>query len=944
MAKKHIQSTPRPALHLSVGSEPGRKDLVYEQLHRAYGLAEATDGDWGIVMDFTPPHVSAPSGWESELDAEGLIGPQRFIRTQLPDQATLLEAEEAGDLCFMPAEWISHPESAKDNHGSGGNPRVGRAHTVINKSVLRRHVRRGMRRYADFRRKQEAAASGKVDRGDASRFGCHIHVSLPGGTGNGAVYEVMNEIARCAAQEKIDIKLILHGALLGTLATADGRQARFNEIALLKHLQAISTGRYTDPATGQKIDCSFSGILLYSNRNNHGGTDSLERINRVQALCRFAWEDTPAGAKRDERLVDLESHGADQFGDPCKAMTQSCSVIHLDHRRTQHYGMFRTIGMFTDRLLTEVAIPAVRREALEQARFLGIIESEADNQLTHTVIRPRDLDGESAAQRVESIFDDHIAGTRGLNGAITRRQAIESINGRDFPTRIEPAMIDQARSIRDKVTNAISEQVADRMRQMTGVAQAVALLQAFLHILSLSRESLAAKGAAIRQQLEPHETVIGECVERLEAIRKLPWIIRWWHFFTIRQINQVLSQSGRYVLRRHAELRAIEIAQSMVLKDLGHHVDRKLAEVMAVQSRLTQVRAWAGQQADRQVDSDDSFWAPLGHELADRSFLEQLHQDVIKDEGGPERLTDRLLAEFLGTDRTLTALGPLAETEIQTILESLCEEPFRRAAERLDVLDVYASRYSDTQVCQGLIRQRIHESRSAVPIVGAARDGGRIKIAMVPDANRAAWLAEILEAVDEDDSPWHIVSSQDSSTVMFLQVRNGLSLAPFIHEDDEDDPANWAQLLSRAPDPVSALIPNVRPTREQLQRVVLKGLVTGHIRHNTQQGYLLELPNGPTERLGQSVDELMACLERSYGMIVNIESVFAHHLVTDPDAIESAIDKISQAIAENGDPVLQPIDPQTVAMVRLQMQMLAPTLDRVRRASRRRRNVPLGIG
>jgi hypothetical protein len=939
---KSILPSIKYCINIAIGTEAGRKCLRTRQIQRCYGV-NGENGEHGarLYMDFAIPHLSQPPGMNGDPEA-ALLHPQDFVRTVLPDAESLRAADEAGLLYFTRSTWVQDLAAARDNRGSASDPRAGWLQVVVHSGALAQRIREAMKWFASFDRRQQLAVDGTPDASANARLVVNMHISFPGGTGNGAVYGLLDLIRDCAQLERVDVKVLVNGTLLETLATHDREQALVNQTTLLKELQALSTGRCVNILTGERIPPAFHGVVLASNRNNHGNLDNHDKVQGVQAHYAFWQENTPAGELLDERTIDLEGHGPDEYGDPRCGISPACSVLHLDKQRVFAFNRDHTIAHFAARLLLPIDVRPVRQDALHQARALGLIESEEMNQLSHPVLHPEALEGESVARRLDEIFTDRVSSATGLAGATARKNAIESIRGRDFPSGMVPAMTRQGEAMVKKMTAAIDGRVDHLMKRTTGIAESTETIDTLKKVVHMSHQAVNRKTGLLRQHLDPWERMVKESLDRLEQVRRRNWAMRKLSGPLIAQLNNNLDQAGRMVLKIGAELQAMDTA-AWVLDRVDEYLDRKLQEVLKVRRQLEQIHAWAMQRVHRHLHSVSSYWAPVGEELAVPSFLQGFYERFCGSQGGTDKLCDDLLGEFLGTHGTIGVFGPLAESEIRTQLEALCGKPFQKPVEQLDVLEVFAQRYPTRQLQETLIRQRVQESEGAVPVVGDAdKASRRIKIAVVPDEARAAAFVKLIDAVDEDETPWRVVSSRDTTSVVLMQMLNRISLAPFISRANLDGPEHWARLVATAPNPVTALMPNVKPGDAAVKRAMLKGILTGRIRPDDSKGLILLDADDSPRPLGTTAEMTAHNLGRDYGTIVWIESLFAHRLGTDRDEIEVRLNSVAATLSEQAADaglVAACLDQRAVAEVRYQIDLLEPYLNRVRAAMNYRRKL-----
>jgi hypothetical protein len=199
----------------------------------------------------------------------------------------------------------------------------------------------------------------------------------------------------------------------------------------------------------------------------------------------------------------------------------------------------------------------------------------------------------------------------------------------------------------------------------------------------------------------------------------------------------------------------------------------------------------------------------------------------------------------------------------------------------------------------------------------------------------------MLQQVDADGHPWHAASSEDRSSILLIQARNRISLAPLINEalgsTDASGGGAWERWLSRAASPVTALMPNIPMAPADVRRVALKGVLCSVICRRGTGEFVLRFDPAQEEVLGSGPAEAHRRLAANYPAVVRIESLFAHRLLVERPRIEASLDEC--LVRPRGHESLDDsmgglFDLQAIHEVRRQVELLGPYLQRLAPALR----------
>jgi hypothetical protein len=229
------------------------------------------------------------------------------------------------------------------------------------------------------------------------------------------------------------------------------------------------------------------------------------------------------------------------------------------------------------------------------------------------------------------------------------------------------------------------------------------------------------------------------------------------------------------------------------------------------------------------------------------------------------------------------SLAPLAEMAIEEVREAfaaLAQELFQPAIEHTDAVREFQRLYPDQPTQQRLLAECVHQSEGRLLTPGEGdREIVWIKVITVPAAEYADWAAKTVEGVDRKSGRWEVVIDGGADRIAVIQLRGGVSFSSLIAKLDRPEMKDWPLVISRAPDPVSALGVGPNPNGQQLRRVVAKAIVTGLLEYDQETGFSLHSTDDQTVPLGRQPSAAMETLRRRWPALDFIESMFGRQLV-----------------------------------------------------------------
>lgn len=868
-------------------------------------------------------------------DPDEFITPDSFVPAVVPDKESLAKAEQEGKLCHMPAGWYEKPGAVLDNLGAAGDPRIGLALAKLNETALVSKLDRNIQRAMEHDRHLRLVLA-DMDVGSLpSRLAIFGYSTSVGATGNGAIYWFPDVARRCADRHGVQAKVVLNILLRGTLRVQDQERADLNELTLLKYFRALASGKYIDPVTGQLMPSPFDLLFLAADNNAHGTLSTLDRLVYHQAHCDNVVWHTPAGTKIRQRLGEIEAWDSDEDGDPRAAMTVSCAFVSRDSKRVLGYDANRGSSILAENLRAKSDPSEIRKRAAGLARLHELVESEEDNQITSRILRPAVMGGENVLERARADLTDRVGKVRGFRRAVALAEALDALQNGDIPETFEEAMKKQAQARFQGVKDGLEKEFDQTMRTLEGLHQAQQITAFLKAVVENSRKEVTAKIHELQEIRRPHEEIIAEALEELQHLQDGGWAARLLHPFLPGRIAANLEESGRVAIDCQLQIVACVSAARNFLTPLADHLDRRLAWLMMLEQKLQDVAGSCKQKADHWARKSTALVAPKGFELATEDYLNREFEERLAEGGGARQFSASMLARFLSRHDSLANLAEMPIEEIQDVFTAICEEFFRPAVERTDVVSEFKRLYPDKTTQQRIFEQCLNQSEGSVLTTGEAnRHVPWIKVAIVPSSDDVDWAGELVKGVDKKPGKWEVAIHPDPNRMGIIQLRGDVSLTPFIDRLDLPEPEDWAKVIARAPDPVSALTVGPNPDDRQLRRVITKALVTGQLRHDQVTGFALDSPDGNDVLLGQGKAAATEALRHSWPDLIFIESKFGRQVVLDDKTVAARLKQLEgrvNAPEPDADPLLCLIDSAAVAEAARQLELFLPWARRMRK-------------
>ena len=873
-----------------------------------------------------------PESLSAAVDEQ--IGNDEFFRLAYPkSQQMLSEMDEQGMAWNMPPDWHRNLGAAGDGMGAGGDPNHGRMMAKVNHDDLLKKIQDLIQRACDYQLGKKIVSQGNRPEENV-RVPMHIFLTAVGAMGTGSGYWLLSEgLSSCVRQTGIEIKVVPHLLLSGSLAPQDAKVARLNEFINLKQTQVWASGGHQDPFGDRYTAIPFSYCELTSNLNEHGNLTSLAQLLHHSAHAQFFKWATPAGHMMRERACDIEGIAYNDYGDPLCGQTFSVALLTRDSDRVIRFCTLTAARMFCRRLIETPPDQSYVDEAIALARNERLLETKDDNLLTSDIIRPEELGRESVIRQCHESIRSRVAGSHGWQRALQWDAALADALNHDIPSYYEPAMQKQAQLRLRTVSETITTHLEQSLRTAADLARAQRELEALRQIVNESLDVLRQdKIPEIEAFLVPHQMVLAEASEQIGRIQQANFLTRWLSVPLIRRIAAELQESGLAAIGHQLELSCCRIADTDLLTGLLEFLDGRIGWLASGQRKIENIAETCAAQLNSLITADTTPDNPNGYELTTPPYLAQFFQGYLANHGGPASFIEQLRRLFMETHGSMEVCLETPQAQLQDMLGQLIGPVFEPVVNSTTVWQEFEKTHPNVHIRQEMISQLIRHSAGRVIAEDSAGESVTwVKTANVPDASLVEPVRQMLEALDRKGGKWEVAVHDDIDTVSLGQLRGAISLSPFLRRlAIPDNEVGWRALAGQAIDVISVLIIPPRPNLRQFRRVLAKAVAADLI--TVQKGeFCLRRPQGQPLALGQDFESVKNVLIKKWRELVFIESAYGRALMLEEKQI---LDRL-ETIGNNSDPCRTLFDEKALAECRCQSQIMLPRLRRMRVAALR---------
>ncbi|MCX5677356.1 MAG: hypothetical protein NTX87_20420 [Planctomycetota bacterium] len=910
----------------------GTADYLAAECQR-YGI-DPTDGRCVRVIQIDAQRnaaaASTPAADAAPAAASNL--PVTFRAAQVPDAYSLERLEAEGRFAFTEPDWATKDGQANHAAGSGGDPRFARALFECIRPQVRKTLEDVMRDFLDYRRQEEKIIHTNREP-DGGILRIIIVYSPIGGFGPGIYHALKGEIADVARQHGVSVRLLTIGLALGTLEPINPDQGILNEQAFLHYAQAdmVTDLDYTRDDKPDWTPTAES-FLLVTNQNHHGAIPTLARLQHLIGRFLFLYTFTDMGRLLEERVVDVEkSHAADAHGGPCCVSTFGEAEIHLDTVRLLGYIGAQQLENLCETLLREPSDRrAVRQTALRDARALGVIEAPNEPIASQHVARLENLSGVDAFERALNVFDDRLRDLRGFQLCLALPRARLSTLSVELEKNLAPASRQTCRHNCQSAATGFHQTSAALLTQIDGLRQAQGYLADLRVIAEQSAQANDSAARALAEGLRPLQEILAGLETEIDHLAAAGPFVRFFLSWKIRRITTTYRLHAETDLRGQTGLALRNILAEYLFRPLlaaigeeAARIDGHIARLEALQDRARNKRKdSASQPAERLV--------AVGIELVTPEFLVRQTAALISALGGAETLTRRTFQAFLEVVGSLNALSERTLDEIEATLVPLCEGPFEDTVKAMDVLTTFREEFPDPAKQHEVVEQVVHEAAGRLFTTGeAGQPINWIKLAGLGGTAGPEWFQDLLRSVDRDSGEWLTCNHGDPRTAVLLMFRSAISMDGLLRNLRRRRPtAAKGFTVRNGPDPITPLLPSVRPDPPELSATIVKGLVADLVRRG--EGLLTAIDADTGEvYLGEVPQEARTMLLRSYPARVRLAVAFVRALARRRDEVLAGLRQLRVALAAGDRYLADLIDEEAILTVEREADGLWPYLNRL---------------
>ena len=826
------------------------------------------------------------------------LGPNESLSCPLHDNESLQKAEEDGKLWFMPANWHRQPGVAKDNVGSGGNPRTGKALGKLNINKGTKKIRMMLRQLQDYSTQRQIMESADNEKITSAPITIVVCTSLLGGFGSGNTVTILQIIRKLERELKLSIRIVVLGLVLGTLEPTDKLTAARNQEMLLRQLDSCMVGQMEDiqnQSPQRQLLCD--SLVLMSNANNHGEIDSIDKVISHVANYVFSLFHSPLGSQVLERCVDIEETWPDdENGGKLWASTSAITKIHLDVPLIIRGVAYKLLNIFFDRILNDQPIKQAAKQAEALCLEQMLNEDGTKNLASQRLTRSDGGGGTNTVEDTIRVFRDRSGGRGGFQGCCDIANASKYTLAVYLQRNVTPVITRQADCTTENVIRSLSNAAAINLQRPDGLIFTRQFLEATASRIKTFSEANAKKlrnAQAKKKSIDDRLSAAHTLVKKLQ--NRNP-IIRFFSFGAKKKCHQIFGLQTEQAIKTTVEIKArVELAND-IYPTILESIAKTLQTIQKACENALKMKNQVYSEIRRLEHFSPILQVPVGIELADKAMIQDKYHDTLQAEGGPEKVFDLIFTHFQSLFTDLLAFYHNRSVgSIQKALAEYCAGIGSRRLDHLNIIDALEEYAPGDREKNRLVDQAIRESSGSLRTTG---EGGSniptIKFIGTGHSHRGLWLEKTANHIDKTDGQWKSVETGDNNTIIFWQQRAQVSIRRLIHWTSSiwQKPKTTREMVRLGACPVTTLAPTSYDNPLQLQSCAAMGLVTGQIQK-------LDIFNDPYEDTNESkttvdYDVLIRHLESNLPLRTNIYRQFVINVAINHKKLISSLKNPSQ--------------------------------------------------
>jgi hypothetical protein len=887
---------------ISSGTSANKASIGLRKLEKIYGIINPESQVNIAAIDASGITNTFPVPMLDDSQQHQTLGPNENLPCPLHDSESLQKAEKNGDLWFMPPDWYLKPGVAKDNAGSGGNPRTGNALGIININDLTKKIRNKLRLCQDYSKQREILCSSEDEKIANASVTVLVCISSLGGFGNGNVYTILKVLHKLQSELELKMKIVLLVMTMGTLEPIDKIAAARNQEMLLRQLDSCMIGQFKDiQDKSSTMRALCDSMLLFSNVNNFGETNSIDKVISHVSNYMFTLFHTTLGNQILEKWVDIEESWPDEEnGGKSWASTAAITKIHLDTPRIIKCVSYKLLEIFFNRILLDNHINQAHKEADLICAQQMLEEKGAKNLAFQRLVRPEINGSTDVIDDTIRVFHDRSGSRSGYEGCCNLANSSRYILSIHLQRNVNTLISRQAELTAENVKKALHNSTITHLQRTDGLSFTRQFLEAVSANIISYTEANAKKlnnAQAIKKSIDDRLSIGHTLIKKLGSRNS---IFRFFSFGVKRKCREIFTFQTEQAIKTAVEIKIRAELTNEVYPSILEFVSEKLKTVRNACEKALEIKNDVQIEAKRLENFNPLLLVPIGLELADAKLINANFNHAVEIEGGTDKVFSKIFGEFQSNFANLAAFN-LYGDQIKDVLFDYCLGLTNTRLKGLNVIDALEEYAPTAAEKNRLIDQAIRESSGSVRTAG---EGGRsiptMKFIGAGDCTRIQWLEKMTDSIDKTSGQWKSFETGDKNTIIFFQQRSQVSVSRIIKWTSGlwQKPENFEEFIKLSSSPVMAFAPTSCDSPEQLKTIAAMGVAIEVI-ENINKSENLYL-NDSNNLSCMDFEHTMAKLQSNLPLRVDIYRQFVIDVAIDYKRIVSKLNSLVQ-YADNND-------------------------------------------
>ncbi|MHC5163367.1 MAG: tubulin-like doman-containing protein, partial [Planctomycetota bacterium] len=566
---------PPIGIMISIGTTAVKVGLALRKQELIYGLDNQEKQLPLVGIDASGIRTTFPVPMIDPSLQDLTLGPNESLACPLHDAESLQQAEEEGKLWFMQPNWHDQPGVAKDNCGSGGNPRTGKALGQLNIHKMTKKIRTMLRLCRDYCKQRDIMNASNDEKITSAPVTIVVCTSFLGGFGSGNTITVLRILRKLERELKLPVRIVLLGLVLGTLEPTDKLTAARNQEMLMRQLDSCMVGQMDDiQSQSPQRHLLCDSMVLMSNSNNHGEITSFDKNVSQAATYVFNLFHSTLGGQVLERIVDIEEFWPDdENGGKLWASTAAITKIHLDVPLIIQCVDLKLLKIFFDRILRDKPIKQASKQAETLCAEQMLSEDGTKNLASQRLIRSDGSGSSHAVNDTIRVFQDRSGSRGGFQGCCDIANASKYTLGVYLQRNIDPMISRQADTMTENVIRSLSNATTIGLRRPDGLPFTRQFLESIASKIKTFAEANAKKLRNAQAKKKSIDDRLSAGHTLLKKLQNRHPIFRFFCFGTKKKCRQIFTLQTEQAIKTVVEIKArIELANDIypvILKSIS---------------------------------------------------------------------------------------------------------------------------------------------------------------------------------------------------------------------------------------------------------------------------------------------------------------------------------------------------------------------------------------